>query len=111
MAHPGLQASPSPIPALTCEDRSGGVPFCFAEVLLPDLTKRTTQSRWDLRDGEDRRRFYAMMLTLGGGDDIVKCVDGALLVDLWRDIDLPRPVRAAWDPIVREAARGSTAPW
>jgi len=29
--------------------------------------------------------------------DIVRYVDGALLVDLWSDLVLPRQIRSEWD--------------
>ena len=32
--------------------------------------------------------------------DIVAYVDGALLVDLWDDLVLPRAVRSAWAPVI-----------
>ena len=88
------------------------VPLCFAKVAMPDLTKRTSQGLWNLRDREDRRRLYGMLLTLGRAEDILDYVDGALLVDLWRELELPPAVRHAWDPIVQSAGRGPTeSPW
>jgi hypothetical protein len=41
-------------------------------------------------------------------DDILAYVDGALLVDLWDDLVLPRAVRSAWTPVVH-ASRGMAA--
>jgi hypothetical protein len=32
--------------------------------------------------------------------DILNYVDGALLVDLWEDLVLPRGVRSAWAPLI-----------
>ena len=32
-------------------------------------------------------------------------MDGGLLVDIWDELDLPDPVRAAWEPTI-QAARG-----
>lgn len=88
------------------------VPLCFARVVMPDLTKRTDQGLWNLRDREDRHRLYGMLLTLGRPEDILSYVDGALLVDLWGEIDLPPAVREAWNPIVQAGARGPTeSPW
>jgi hypothetical protein len=40
--------------------------------------------------------------------DILAYVDGALLVDLWDDLVLPRAVRAAWSPVI-EASRPAAA--
>ncbi len=88
------------------------VPLCFAKVVMPDLTKRTDQGLWNLRYREDRRRLYGMMLMLGRPEDIINYVDGALLVDLWREIELPRAVRMAWNPIVQAGALGPIeSPW
>ncbi len=33
-------------------------------------------------------------------------VDGALLVDLWPDLDVPEPVRAAWQRLIDHARDG-----
>jgi len=35
-------------------------------------------------------------------------VDGALLVDLWEDMVLPRAIRSAWTPVIN-ASRGMAA--
>lgn len=35
--------------------------------------------------------------------DILRYIDGALLVDLWPELVVPREVRNAWHPIVDEA--------
>lgn len=32
-------------------------------------------------------------------------MDGGLLVDIWDELELPNPVRAAWEPTI-QAARG-----
>jgi hypothetical protein len=84
------------------------VPFCFAKVVLPDLIKRTRQGLWDLRDRTDRRRLYEMLLVLGSPEQILRWVDGALLVDLWAELEIPRPVRASWTPVVQLGGRGPT---
>ena len=84
------------------------VPFCFAKVVMPDLTRQSRQSLWDLRDREDRRRLYEMLLVLGMPDQIIRWVDGALLVDVWRELEIPKPVRGAWAPVVQEGSVGPT---
>ena len=35
--------------------------------------------------------------------DILRYVDGVLLVDLWPDLVLPRDIRDAWQPVIDEA--------
>jgi hypothetical protein len=84
------------------------VPMCFAKVVMPDLLKRTRQGLWDLGDRTDRRRLYEMLLVLGAPEQIMRWVEGALLVDLWRELELPTPVRAAWASVVQAGAYGPT---
>jgi hypothetical protein len=43
---------------------------------------------------------YEIVLQEGTPADITAYVDGALLVDLWEDLVLPRAVRSAWEPMV-----------
>jgi hypothetical protein len=43
---------------------------------------------------------YEIVLQEGTPADILAYVDGALLVDLWEDLVLPRAVRSAWAPLV-----------
>ncbi len=35
-------------------------------------------------------------------------VDGVLLVDLWPELDLPDPVRSAWQSLIDAALQGQT---
>ena len=60
---------------------------------------------FDLRSRGDRSRVYETVLQEGRPADILAYVDGALLVDLWEDLILPRAVRYAWAPLV--SASGS----
>ena len=55
---------------------------------------------FDLRSRADRSRVYETVLQEGRPADILTYVDGALLVDLWEDLVLPRAVRSAWAPLV-----------
>lgn len=59
--------------------------------------------RVDLADRRERARVYEVVLREGRPVDIESIVDGALLVDLWTDLVLPRRVRAAWQALVDEA--------
>lgn len=85
---------------------------------LPDLPARKAVRRldmpihleWsrpgrsvDLADRRQRARAYEVVLREGRPIDIESIVDGALLVDLWTDLVLPRRVRSAWQPLVDEA--------
>jgi transcriptional regulator with XRE-family HTH domain len=53
-----------------------------------------------LGDRRQRARCYEIVLREGMPADILRFVDGALLVDLWADLVIPRDVRGAWQPIV-----------
>jgi transcriptional regulator with XRE-family HTH domain len=55
---------------------------------------------FDLRSRGDRARVYEIVLQEGTPADILTYVDGALLVDLWEDLVLPRGVRSAWAPLI-----------
>jgi hypothetical protein len=59
---------------------------------------------FDLLDRRQRTRLYEIVLREGGPEDILGYVDGALLVDLWPELVLPRDVRTAWTPVVEAAA-------
>lgn len=82
------------------------VPQCFARVQIPDLIRHTTQDVWDLSDRADRKRLYEILLLEGTDEMILRWVDGALLVDLWPELELPAPIRRRWAPVVRAASRG-----
>jgi hypothetical protein len=55
---------------------------------------------FDLRSRADRSRVYEIVLQEGTPADILTYVDGALLVDLWEDLVLPRVIRSAWAPLI-----------
>lgn len=71
-------------------------PDCFATIDLPDLTQHTDQHLWHLRDREQRRRAYEILIQHCRPQAMIRFLDGALLVDLWDDLDLPDPVRNLW---------------
>lgn len=60
---------------------------------------------FDLRDRRQRARCYEVVLREGMADDLVQYVDGALLVDLWDELVLPREVRDAWNPVIEGVLR------
>jgi transcriptional regulator with XRE-family HTH domain len=51
---------------------------------------------FDLADRRQRARCYEAVLREGMPRDIVRYLDGALLVDLWHDLVLPRQIRSEW---------------
>lgn len=61
---------------------------------------------FDLRARADRARVYEIVLPEGTPADILAYVDGALLVDLWEDLVLPRAVRSAWAPLIPSSGKG-----
>jgi hypothetical protein len=63
--------------------------------------------RFNLANRSERARVYEIVLREGGPEDVITYVDGALLVDLWNELVLPRDVRDAWSPVVRRAATGT----
>ncbi len=54
----------------------------------------------DLADRRQRARVYEVALREGRPSDIESIVDGALLVDEWEELVLPRRLRAAWQPVI-----------
>jgi transcriptional regulator with XRE-family HTH domain len=74
----------------------------FARVSLPLHLNWSNRGRvFDLASRADRARVYEVVLQEGRPVDILAYVDGALLIDLWDGMVLPRAVRSAWAPIVR----------
>ena len=51
---------------------------------------------YDMADRRQRSRCYEAILREGMPRDIVRYVDGALLVDVWSDLVLPRQIRSEW---------------
>lgn len=78
----------------------------FALVQLPLHLHWSGQPRErNLSVRHDRARVYEEVLREGGPQDILRYVDGALLVDLWPEIVLPRALRAAWDDVIDAAVQ------
>lgn len=80
----------------------------FAKVVLPRHLYWSGPTRtYRLSVRRDRARVYEIVLREGTEIDLVTYIDGALLVDLWDDLVLPRQLRDAWDPLIarlRDAA-------
>lgn len=75
----------------------------LATVELP-LTLNWSQPGRSFRlvDRGDRARVYEMVLREGAPADVIRYVDGALLVDLWDELVLPRAVRVAWSQLIAQ---------
>jgi transcriptional regulator with XRE-family HTH domain len=85
---------PSALPRLPLE-------FALATVELPlHLNWSERGRRYNLRDRRQRARVYEIVLREGAPEDILAYIDGALLVDLWGDMVLPRAIRTAWHDVV-----------
>jgi transcriptional regulator with XRE-family HTH domain len=78
-------------------------PTCFATLHIPDLIGHTEKNTWNMRDRDGRRGAYEQLIRRGLPQQMIRWIDGGLLVDLWDELDLPDPVREAWEPAVRLA--------
>jgi transcriptional regulator with XRE-family HTH domain len=78
-------------------------PMCFATIQMPDLIHSTDQMAWTLRDQNERRGAYEQLIRRGLPQQMIRWIDGGLLVDVWDELDLPEPVREAWEPAIRFA--------
>lgn len=83
-----------------------GPPDCFATLRVPDLINHTEQSQWHLSNRTDRARAYEILIRRALPESMIRWLDGALLVDLWDELDLPSPVRSAWSPAIKWAMAG-----
>lgn len=73
----------------------------FATVTLPlSVNWSRAGATFDLGDRRQRARCYEVVVREGTADDLLRYVDGALLVDLWDELVLPREIRAAWQPVI-----------
>ncbi len=82
----------------------------FASVLLPlHLNCSDRDRRHDLRDRRKRARAYEIVLRESGPEDIRTYIDGALLIDLWPELILPRAIRDAWEPVVNGSVTDQAA--
>jgi len=76
----------------------------LATITLPlHLNWSQPNREFKLSDRDRRARVYEIMLREGTPEDVLAYIDGALLVDLWESLVLPRDVRAAWSDVVDSA--------
>lgn len=81
------------------------IPGCFDTVRIAEYGGAEL-GEWDLRKREDRKGAYAHLLAKGSAQQLMRWVDGALLVDVWDELDLLPRIRAAWAPAVQAATAG-----
>jgi|GEM_PF-576241 len=72
------------------------MPDCFATLKIPDLINDGPMMEWDMRDREQRKGVYEQLIRCGLPQQMIRWVDGPLLVDVWDELDLPEPVHKAW---------------
>ena len=88
---------PDHLPRLSLRD-------AFATVVLPTHVDWSSSSApRALADPQQRLLAYQVVLAEGGPDEISAFVDGALLIDAWPEIFLPKDIRRAWQPIIDRA--------
>jgi excisionase family DNA binding protein len=76
----------------------------FATVRLPRwLDWSPPIQEYPLADRHRRRRCYEVVLREGSPDDLMRYLDGALLIDLWNDLVLPHAIRNEWQPVIAAA--------
>lgn len=80
-------------------------PTCFATLRIPDSIHNTGMRTWNMRDREERRGVYEQLIRRGLPQQMIRWIDGGLLIDLWDELDLPDPVREAWEPAIRLATQ------
>lgn len=82
--------------------------WALASVRLPLHLNWSDPGRtFELADRSQRARVYEIVLREGRREDVLTYIDGALLVDLWQELVLPRDVRAAWQTAVAAAAESA----
>jgi hypothetical protein len=58
------------------------------------------------RERASRERVHEVVIREGGAQDLAEYVDGALLLDSWSELVLPKDVRSLWQPVVDAALAG-----
>jgi len=77
----------------------------FEPVTLPlSLNWSQPGREYEVRDRRQRARLYETVIREGMPQDILTYIDGALLVDSWNELVLPRNVRDHWQSIIEAAA-------
>ncbi|WP_131785350.1 helix-turn-helix domain-containing protein [Protofrankia symbiont of Coriaria ruscifolia] len=77
------------------------VTLALARVRLPVHLGWSDPARiYDLSDRQQRQRVYEIVLREGQAEDIQTYIDGALLIDAWRELVLPAAIRRRWEQTV-----------
>jgi transcriptional regulator with XRE-family HTH domain len=84
----------------------------FADVVLPvELNWSAPGHRYALRDRRQRARLYELVMREGEPADLERWVDGALLIDLWPDLVLPRGLREGWQALINATLAADASTW
>jgi transcriptional regulator with XRE-family HTH domain len=76
----------------------------FEPVVLPlSLNWSQPGREYEVRDRRQRARLYETVIREGMPHDMLTYIDGALLVDSWNELVLPRNVRDNWQSIIEAA--------
>jgi transcriptional regulator with XRE-family HTH domain len=94
------------------------VPRCFATVhafkyVFPaEVTQDWTEylRTWDLSVTSERVDYYQLVVQHGMDKMLEDSVDGLLLIQAWSELNLPAPLRRAWQPILDSATESQGGP-
>lgn len=86
-------------------------PACFRTIKFFDLIDDDNDKFWwDLSDRAERRLVYERLLTYGSEAYLVIYLDGALLIDLWNEMDVPEPMRTHWQRVIDKSLNAPISP-
>jgi transcriptional regulator with XRE-family HTH domain len=85
-------------------------PACFRTIKFFDLMEHNNKTRWDLSERADRKFVYERLLTYGSEAYLILYLDGVLLLDLWSEMDVPKPMRQRWEPVIETKLNAPVAP-
>jgi len=73
----------------------------FKPITLPiSLNWSRPGHEYDVRDRHQRARLYEVVIREGMPKDLLTFIDGALLIDSWDELVLPRQVRSHWQATI-----------
>jgi len=76
----------------------------FRTVQLPlSVNWSNPGKEFDLSIRRQRARLYEIVIREGMPKDILKFIDGSLLIDLWQEIVLPQLIRTHWEVTIDAA--------
>ena len=77
----------------------------FNLVILPlALNWSRPGHEYEVRDRRQRARLYEVVIREGMPQDLMAYIDGALLIDSWNELVLPRNVRVHWQSLIEAAS-------